>query len=170
MKMRSAQILAGSLLAAIGPAAASGDDATTVREHVAIVSKIAASFAALAGGDENAVSLVESLREGVAVNLSYAGPTPEALPRVVPIQPPTGRMDWSDVRMALMLTRDALMSVGVLRPSGEQLHAALLGGEVAVPGERIVAFKGVLRMRADGRNWGAIASERFQRAAITRIE
>ena len=166
--MRSAQILAGSLLAAMAPAGAADD--VGVREHVAIVSTIAASFAALAGGDENAVSLVESLREGVAVNLSYPGANPQDLPRVVPIEPPTGRMDWSDVRMALMLTRDALTSVGVLRPSGEQLHAALLGGEVAVPGERLVNFKGVLRMRADGRNWGAVASERFQRSAITRIE
>ncbi|HEX5130235.1 MAG TPA: hypothetical protein VFV90_10840 [Usitatibacter sp.] len=166
--MRSAHVLAGSLLAAMGSVA--NDDVVSVREHVAIVSTIAASFAALAGGDENAVGLVEALRAGIPVNLSYPGPKPRDLPRVIAIEPPTGRMDWSDVRMALMLTRDALTSVGVLRPSGEQLHAALLGGEVPVPGDRVVAFKGVLRMRADGRNWGAVASERFQRAAITRIE
>ena len=168
--MRSAQILAGSLVAAMGSAGGASDDVRSMREHVVIVSTIAANFAALAGGDENAVSLVESLREGVAVKLSYPGANPQALPRVVAIEPPTGRMDWSDVRMALMLTRDALTSVGVLRPSGEQLHAALLGGEVSVPGDRVVVFKGVLRMRADGRNWGAVASERFQRGAITRIE
>jgi hypothetical protein len=165
-------MLAGSLLAAVGSLGGTdpGADETSVREHVTRVAKIAASFAALAGGDENAVALVESLREGVPVKLSYPGASPDALPQVLPIEPPTGRMDWSDVRMALMLTRDALTAVGVLRPSGEQLHAALLGGEVRVPGERLVSFKGVLRMRADGRNWGAIASERFQRAAISRIE
>jgi len=28
----------------------------------------------------------------------------------------------------------------------------------------------VLRRRADGLNWGQIASERFQRPAVTRIE
>lgn len=166
--MRRARALAGSLLAAMGSVAE--DDVTSVREHVVIVSTIAANFAALAGGDENAVSLVESLRSGSAANLTYPAPGAQGFARVVPIDPPTGPMDWSDVRMALMLTRDALTSVGVLRPSGEQLHAALLGGQVSVPGDRLVAFKGVLRMRAEGFNWGAVASERFQRNAITRIE
>lgn len=166
--MRRARALAGSLLAAMGPVA--NDDVESVREHVAIVSTIAANFAALAGGDENAVSLVEALRSGNGANLIYASPKAGGFARVVPIDPPTGPMDWSDVRMALMLTRDALTSVGVLRPSGEQLHAALLGGEVSVPGDRLVVFKGVLSMRAEGRNWGAVASERFQRGAITRIE
>lgn len=170
--MRSAQMLAGSLLAAMGPLAASqaNADDRSMREHVTMVATIASRFVALAGGDDNAVALVESLREGAAVKLFYPGASPDDIPKVVAIEPPTGSMDWNDVRMALILTRDALTAVGVLRPSGEQLHAVLLGGEVAVPGARMVAFRGVLRMRADGDGWGRIASERFQRPAITRIE
>ena len=140
------------------------------REREASIGKIAAGFTALAGSQHNAFALVEALREGVAVDLFYptAGTDPE--PKVIAVAPPTGRMEWHDVRMAMMLTRDALVSYGILRPTGEQLHAALLGGEVPVPGIRLASFRGVLRRRADGLNWGQIASERFQRRAVTRIE
>jgi hypothetical protein len=170
--MRNLQMLAGSLVAAMGSlgSAPSGAEDRSMREHESMVAKIAAGFVALAGGPENAFALVASLREGIAVQLVYPGPTPEALPRLVPIEPPTGPMDWSDVRMTLMLARDALTGFGVLRPSPEQLHAALLGGEVAVPGARTVAFRGVLCMRAEGLGWGRIASERYQRPAVSRIE
>ena len=167
--MRSAQMLAGSLLAAMAPLAANGDD-RSIREHVTTVAKIASGFMALAGSDENAVALVESLREGAPVQLTYPGASAGDLPKVIALEVPTGPMDWSDVRMALMLTRDALAAVGVLRPSGELLHAVLVGGDAVVPSGRVVAFKGVLRMRADGFNWGRIASERYQRPAVARIE
>ena len=141
-----------------------------MRERAASVAKIAAGFIALAGSHENAVAVVEALRDGAATQLYYplAGTDPE--PKVIGIVPPTGPMEWHDVRMALMLTRDALVAYGILRPSGEQLQAALLGGEVPVPGIRLVAFRGVLRRRADGLNWGQVASERFRRPAVTRIE
>ena len=141
-----------------------------VRERVSSVAKIAAGFTALAGSQDNAFALVEALRDGKPVDLIYplAGTDPE--PKVIAVAPPTGPMEWHDVRMALMLTRDALVSYGILRPTGEQLHAALLGGEVPVPGIRLAAFRGVVRRRADGLNWGQIASERFHRRAVTRIE
>lgn len=170
--MRSAQMLAGSLLAAMGSLGASeaNGEVRSVREHVTMVATIASGFVALAGSDENAVALVESLREGAPVKLTYPAATANELPKVVALEPPTSPMDWSDVRMTLMLARDALMAVGVLRPTGEQLHAVLIGGEVPVPGGRTVAFRGVLQMRADGFNWGRIASERFHRAAVARID
>ena len=170
--MRSAQVLASSLLAAIGSisGAQSEVDERAMREHVYMVAKIASGFVAFAGCEENAIALVESLREGVGVNLSYPGATPHDVPIVVPIEPPTGPMDWHDVRMALMLARDALTAYGVLRPSSDQLQAALLGGEVAVPGARTVAFRGVLHLRAEGRTWGQVASERYQRREVSRVE
>lgn len=149
--MGSADWLADTLpglVASHGMNAATGD--ASVREHRMNVGKIAASFASLAGGFDNAVALVEALRDGRDV--------------------PTAPMDWSDVRMALILARDALTAVGVMRPSGELLRCVLLGGEAPVPGARVVAFKGVLTMRAEGHGWGRIASERFQRAAVTRLE
>ena len=170
--MKNLQMLAGSVLAAMGsltPANSSADD-RSLAERESMVVKIAAGFVALTGSAENALALVAALREGVSVQLLYPGATPESLPRHVAIDPPTAPMDWSDVRMSLMMARDALTGFGVLRPSGEQLQAVLLGGEVAVPGARSVAFRGVLRMRADGLGWGRIASERYQRRAVSRIE
>ncbi len=171
--MRSARMVAGSLLAAmssLGATPPSEADDRSMREHEMRVAKIAAGFVGLAGSDDNAVALVEALRAGAAVRLFYPGATPDDVPQEVAIEPPTDPMEWHDVRMTLMLARDALMGFGVLRPSGEQLHAVLLGGEAAVPGGRIVAFRGVLRMRAEGFHWGRVASERFQRPVVSRIE
>ena len=171
--MRSAHVLAGSLLAALAPLAAaqSQGDERAAREYVATVAKIAAGYAVFAGSEDNAVALVEALHEGVPVNLSFAQADPAgALPAVVTIDPPTGPMDWNDVRMALMLARDSMVGIGVSRPSGEQLHAVLMGGEAIAPSGRPVTFRGVLQMRAEGLNWGRIASERYQRPAISRVE
>jgi hypothetical protein len=171
--MRSAHVLAGSLLAALASLASaqSQGDERAAREYVATVAKIAAGFVAFAGSEDNAVALVESLREGVAVNLTFpqAGPA-EEVPNVVTLDPPTGPMEWNDVRMALMLARDALIGIGISRPAGEQLHAVMLGGEIITPAGKPVAFRGVLQMRAEGLNWGRIASERYQRPAISRVE
>lgn len=170
--MKNLQMLAGSVLAAMGsltPAHSSGTDRPPA-EHESMVVKIAAGFVALAGSAQNALALVAAIREGMAVQLVYPGATPESPPRHVAIDPPTPPMDWSDVRMSLMMARDALTGFGVLRPSGEQLQAVLMGGEVAVPGTRTVAFRGVLRMRAEGLGWGRIASERYQRRAVSRTE
>ena len=171
--MRSAHVLAGSLLAALAPLATaqSQGDERAAREHVATVAKIAAGFVVFAGSEDNAVALVEALREGLPVNLSYARLDTEGeLPGIVTIEPPTGPMEWNDVRMALMLARDALVGIGVSRPSGEHVHAVLQGGDVIAPSGRPVSFRGVLQMRAEGLNWGRIASERYQRAAISRVE
>lgn len=169
--MRSAQAVARSLLAAMSSLAESQAkvDARAMQEHVQMVAKIAAGLVAFAGGEDNAIALVESLREGARVELRYPA-VAEIRGASIALDPPTGPMDWHDVRMSLMLARDALTAFGVLRPSGEQLRASLLGGEVAVPGARVVAFRGVLRMRSEGHGWGRIASERFHRRAVSRIE
>lgn len=170
--MRSAHVLAGSLLAALAPLASaqSQGDERAAREYVATVAKIAAGYVVFAGSEDNAVALVEALHEGAPVNLTFPQSGSAELPGVVAIEPPTGPMDWNDVRMALMLARDALVSIGVSRPSGEQLHTVLMGGETIAPSGRPVSFRGVLQMRAEGLNWGRIASERYQRPAVARIE
>jgi hypothetical protein len=161
--------LAGSLLAAAESVSRESADTLALREHIVNVAKIAAGFGAFAGSDENAVALVEALRSGFTAELHYpmAGTDPE--PRTLAITPPTGPLEWHDVRMCMMLARDALTAVGVLRPSAEQLHASLLGGDVAVPGIRVMSFNGVLRMRAEGWSWGRIASERYQKVPVSRL-
>jgi len=164
-------MLASSLLAAMAPLAASqaNADDRDVREYALTVAQIAAGIVNLAGSEDNAVALVESLRGGAPVRL-IAAANDDAVPAVTMIEPPTGPMDWSDVRMALMLARDALANVGIYRPAAEQLRAVLVGGEFAAPGGRVAGFRGVLQMRADGFNWGRIASQRFHRPAVARID
>jgi hypothetical protein len=167
-------MLAGSLLAALAPVAAqsqSNVDDRASQRHALVVSNIANGFRTLAGSVENARALVEALHQGVPVRLVApdleAG---EALPCVTLVEPPTGPMSWNDVKMALMLTRDALMAAGITRPNHQQVHAALLGGVVSPRGRRPVNLRGVLTMRAEGMNWGRIAAARYLRPAIARVE
>lgn len=170
--MRSPQMLAAALLAAIESRTGSRPrlDEAAARERVTSVAAIASRFAALAGSEPNAVALVESLRDGHPVELLYPLAGTDPTPKTIAFVPPTGPLDWHDLRMVLMLARDALTAFGILRPTGEQLRAVLVGGEVAVPGARLACFRGVLNMRAEGCSWGRIASERYQRAAVSRLE
>ena len=161
-------------LAGIGQAAAAAtlaahqDDDHAARTHALVVANIAGSFRTLAGSQENARVLVEALREGRRVRL--VGPSTGDFPAVVTaFDPPTGEMTWNDVKLALMLARDALMAAGITRPVHQQLHAALMGGEVQPRGRRHVTLRGVLQMRAEGMNWGRVAAARYMRPAIGRL-
>jgi hypothetical protein len=129
---------------------------------------LALDFAGLAGSEDNILALVDALREGAAVQL--APPIAAALPGApgcTVIDPPTGRMGLNDVRMALTLTRDALQRFGIPQPTGEQLKAVLIGGDLTTSNGKVVSVRGVLRMRAQGVNWGAIAAERYRRPEVT---
>ena len=125
--------------------------------------EIAVRFAKLAGSRDNAFVLVHALHDGVPARLTTStSAAPGAKPVITEIAPPAG-MTWHDVKMALMLARDALQCYGVWRPSCRELRAALTGGEVAARDGSAVALRGVLNMRAEGLNWGRIAAERFLR-------
>ena len=146
--MKSAmQTLTGSLLASL---ARGTDD----RDPQAL--KIALGFASLTGSEDNILALVDALRLGIAAQLEN-----------IVIDPPTGRMEWNDVRMALMLTRDALQRFGIPHPTGEQLKAVLVGGDLTTPNGKAIRLRGVLQMRAEGVNWGKIAAERYRRPEVT---
>lgn len=131
-----------------------GEDTVAIR--------IAMDFAQLAGSRDNGFALVHALREGVGVRL--ATPMKAGTTAIIP---PTGRMAWHDVKMALMLARYALQRYGISHPAGDELQAALTGGEVTGPDGNVEALRGVLTLRALGMNWGRIAAERFRRPEIT---
>ena len=161
-------------LAGIGQAAAAATLAAHTkhepndRVHAVVVANLAASFRTIAGSRENARALVEALHEGRRVRL--VGPSTAEFPAVVTaFDPPTGEMTWNDVKLALMLARDALMAAGITRPVHQQLHAALMGGEVQPRGRRPMTLRGVLQMRAEGMNWGRVAAARYMRPAIARV-
>jgi hypothetical protein len=156
---RAMQLSAGSAVCWLADIASpqEGDDPMAV--------KTAAGFVTFAGSEQNILALVCALREGLPVRLVTAPSKGScAVPQGVLIEPAAGPMSWNDIKMALMLARDALRHYGISRPSLQQLHAVLMGGEAPAPNDRIATFRGVLRMRADGLNWGAIAAERYRRS------
>lgn len=155
---RAMQMLGSSVLLSFAPMASAHESA----DPAAL--KVASGFAALAGSEDNALALVCALHESAMVRLvSPTAADPSAVPDFIVFDPPTGRMGWNDVKMALMLARDALRRHNISQPTLEQLQAVLVGGDIMTPGGRTATFRGVLRMRADGFNWGAIAAERYRR-------
>ena len=69
--MRSAHLLAGSILAAMAPLAASqsNGDEQFLKQYAVTVAKVAAGFVNLAGSEDNAVALVEALYHAQPVQL-----------------------------------------------------------------------------------------------------
>ena len=176
---RTLRILAGSILlvlAPLAPAQTTGTndvdtqvralDATAANKgQTQVATKIASSFTNLAGSLDNALALANALRNGTAVDLTTtSGTGSDATTTTTTFTPPTGPMGWGNVKIALALAQDALLKLGITKPTAAQLQAALLGGDVTVTtgtGDSATTttttLKGVLQMRADGMGWGQIA-------------
>jgi hypothetical protein len=77
------------------------------------------------------------------------------------ITPPTGKMGWGEVKIALALAQESLLQAGITKPTAAQLQAALDGGDITVKNAdgttTTTTLKGVLTMRASGMGWGQIA-------------
>ncbi|HET7730801.1 MAG TPA: hypothetical protein VFK48_12280 [Usitatibacter sp.] len=121
--------------------------------------KIAARFVQLAGSQENALALVLALRTASPVRLVSAHEEVDRLPEVVGLEPPTAPMALNDVRISLLHAQDTLVRAGIIRPTPEQVHAALVGGEVTNPEGVSTLVRGVLQMRAEGLSWVDIARQ-----------
>jgi hypothetical protein len=142
-------LVATLLLFASTMSSAQGEDIAAAR--------IAAQFARLAGGEENAMALVLALHSGEAVRLAAIGEESRVVPEMVSLDLPTAPMAWNDVRVSLLNAQDHLVRAGIVQPTLEQLHAALLGGEVRTSEGWPVMLRGVLQMRAEGLSWLDIA-------------
>jgi hypothetical protein len=71
---------------------------------------------------------------------------------------PTGKMGFGNVKISLALAQESLRQQGILQPTSEQLHTALVGGQM-VPGDPTTTTNGILQMRAEGMGWGQIAQK-----------
>lgn len=172
------RILAGSLWIAAAPLAQSQSTGGEVDRQVRVfdaaaanhgqshvAQKIAANFVNLAGSEDNALALVNALRGGTNATLKAPATTGTgtgtgtgaATSTSTTIDPPTGKMGWGNVKIALGLAQDSLLRAGITKPTAAQLQAALNGGEVTRADGTVVTLKGVLQMRADGMGWGQIA-------------
>jgi hypothetical protein len=71
---------------------------------------------------------------------------------------PTGKMGFGNVKISLALAQESLRQQNIMQPTSEQLHTALVGGQM-VPGDSTTTTNGILQMRAEGTGWGQIAQK-----------
>ena len=121
--------------------------------------RLVSEFAAFAGSESNAQSLVAGLRQGSTITL-VEPPTATQPQSEIAFVPPTRPMGYGNVSHALALARTQLARHGITDPTTEQVRVALMGGTI-VTGNGATATKiqmqGILQMRADGMGWGRIA-------------
>lgn len=131
-----------------------------------VAGKIASNYGTLAGSSENALNLVNALRNGTDVTLTTVVPPPTGSTEpptttTTTFTPPTGHMGWGNVKHALALAQDSLAKAGITNPTAQQLQTALVGGDLVVTNAdgttTTTTMKGILTMRASGMGWGNIA-------------
>lgn len=111
--------------------------------------KLADRYTDLAGSEKNAKSLVAGLRDSRKVTLTRGRTT-------TTFDPPTDKMGYGNVNLALGMAEKSLADQGITDPTTEQLKTALMGGTIRTR-TGTVKLEGVLQMRADGMGWGQIA-------------
>jgi hypothetical protein len=105
-------------------------------------SPLSSRYSSWAGGKSNADALVKGLRDGTPITLATTAPD-----RTVSLAgfTPPGRMSEEEVAAMLANARSTLSRVGIRQPTAEQIQAALIGGEVALPGGGTRLVQGTLR-------------------------
>ena len=90
------------------------------------------------GSDANSKSLVDGMRNGKEVTLTDGKTTTK-------FTPPTGKMGFGNVKIALALAEADLKKQGISNPTPSQIKAEMTK---------------ILQERADHKGWGQIAQER----------
>jgi hypothetical protein len=112
--------------------------------------RLVREYTRFAGSKSNAESLVNGLRNDTQVKLTSNG-------RTTTFTPPTSKMGYGNVDIALSLAKASLAEEGIRNPTPEQIKAALNGGTVTTKSGQRVALPGVLKQRASGMGWGKVA-------------
>jgi hypothetical protein len=108
--------------------------------------RLASQYAAWAGGRANAQALVNGLRTGGPVTLvtvsrdntkSLAGFTAQTT------------LTTEEISAALAGAKSSLTRLGIREPSADQIQAALIGGEVALPNGKTRLVQGTVTLRAE---------------------
>ena len=113
--------------------------------------KLVQKYTDLAGSEKNSRALVDGLRDSKKITLTDGKTT-------TTIDPPTQKMGYGNVNLALGMAEKSLADAGITNPTTEQLRTALMGGEIKTR-TGTVKLEGVLQMRADGMGWGQIANK-----------
>ena len=101
--------------------------------------RLSSKYAEWAGSKSNADNLVTGLQNGSSVMLMTQGP--DNTRSLAGFTPPAA-MSAEEVEAALAKARSTLNSMGIRRPSADQIQAALVGGEVRLADGRTRAVQG----------------------------
>lgn len=106
--------------------------------------RLAAQYASWAGGRHNAEALVNGLRNGSSITLATTAPD-----RTVSLAgfTPETPLSLDETTRALAAAKLSLARMGIAHPHAEQIQAALIGGEVALPHGAVRPLRGVVAVR-----------------------
>jgi hypothetical protein len=109
-------------------------------------SRLASKYADWAGGKSNADSIVNGLRNGESITLVTVSPT--NVRNLAGFTAQT-RMSPEEISTALAEARRSLAGMGIKQPSADQIQAALIGGEVALPNGKTKLVGGTVTLRME---------------------
>jgi hypothetical protein len=95
------------------------------------LARLSSQYTSWAGSKANADAIVAGLTRGSSITLVTSGPNGSAS---LAGFTPAGAMNYADARSALASAQQSLSRLGITRPTAEQIQAALIGGDVVVPG------------------------------------
>lgn len=138
--MKTHRALAVSLAASLAFAA----NAMAASAPATEATRLTSQYSNWAGGASNAEALVNGLRSGSPVAIVTTGPD-----RSVSIAgfTPASSMSMSAVNASLSNAQRSLARMGIIRPNAEQIQAALIGGEVALPNGATSLVQGTIAAR-----------------------
>lgn len=117
-------------------------DKLSMKSPTVAEQKVASSFEALAGSEDNAKRLVSGLRAGNEVKLLWIDADGKEV--TTTLAPETGKMGLGNVFIAMALAQESLKKDSVENPNPEDFAKSLAG---------------ILDQRADGGGWGKIAKD-----------
>jgi hypothetical protein len=109
-------------------------------------SSISSKYSTWAGSKSNADSLVNGLRTGGPVTLVTV--SPDNVKRIAGFTAQT-TMTSEEISAALASAKRSLAGMGIKQPNAEQIQAALIGGEVALPNGKTKLVQGSVTLRAE---------------------
>jgi hypothetical protein len=101
--------------------------------------RLSSKYTEWAGGKSNADNIVTGLHNGTSVMLVTQGT--DNTRSLAGFTPPAA-MSAEEVEAALAKARSTLASMGIRRPSADQIQAALIGGDVTLADGRTRAVQG----------------------------
>jgi len=131
------------------------DKLAAKHERAEATARLAKKFHPFIVAQESAESLLNGVQHGKSITLMSP-----ASGEAEHIKPTTKPMSLANAYVALSLAKLDLEKYGISQPTPTQLKWALNGGKFSqthLTGQRIVRLKGVLKQRAHGRSWDAVA-------------